>query len=237
MAGNHRRTGLIRREILVSILIIGFASMSLGVVTWAYFSDSDASQQNQIQAGTLDLSLDGADSLTAAFSISNGQPSSATSHNFTLQNDGSLGADHVKVTLSFSENDSRSEPSDVDLNVELNATETASLINVTQFEYQNNAGETMFDALANVNDQNGNGIVDLEDVQAQEGQLDDLAPPQKNNGNSTFLVIALEIANDDSAAFTKGGNTNGSLTGYDEDIMADGVDVKLTVTLNQDASQ
>lgn len=237
MSGNYLKTRLLRREILFSILIIGVASTSLGMISWAYFADADASQQNAIQAGTLDLTLDDSDSLTTTFSIKNGKPGSATSHNYTIQNDGSIVADHVEIALDFAENDSRTEPSDADLNVELNATETASLINVTQFEYQNNSGGTIFDALTNMNDQNGNGIVDLQDVQAQQGQLDTLAPPQKNNGNSTFLVIGIEIANDDSAAFTKNGNTNGNLTGYDEDVMADGVDVKITVTLNQDASQ
>lgn len=228
---------LIRREVLVSILIIGVASTSLGMVTWAYFADSDESQQNPIQTGTLDLTLDGADSLSATFSITNGQPGSAGSHTYTIQNDGSLAADHLELTLTFTENDSRTEPSDVDLNTELNTTETASLIKVTRFEYQNSSGNTIHDALATTTDQNGNGIVDLEDVQNQQGQLDDLAPPQKNKGNSTSLVITVEIANDDSTAFSKAGNTNGNLTGYDEDIMADGIDVKITVTLNQDASQ
>lgn len=237
MSNERRRAKLLRREVLISILVIGVASTSLGMVTWAYFGDSGASQQNAIQAGTLDLTLDGADSLSGTFSISNGKPDSATSHNFTVRNDGSIAADHVEISLGFAENDSRAEPSDVDLDVELNATETASLVNVTRFEYQNDSGSTILDALSKVNDQNGNGIVDLEDVQGQQGQLDDLAPPQPNNGNSTYLVVAVEIANDDSAAFTKGGNTNGNLTGYDEDVMADGVDVTVTVTLNQDASQ
>lgn len=230
-------TKLIRREILISILIIGVASTSLGMVTWSYFADSDSSQQNTIQAGTLDLTLDGTDSLSATFSITNGQPGSAASHNYTIQNGGSLAADHLELTVTSTENDSRTEPSDADLNTELNASETASLIKITQFEYQNNSGNTIYDALATTTDQNGNGIIDLEDVQNQQGQLDDLAPPQKNTGNSTFLVITMEIANDDNAAFTKAGNTNGNLTGYDEDIMADGIDVNITVTLNQDASQ
>lgn len=237
MSGRFFDSKLIRREVLISILIIGVASTTLGMVTWSYYADSDASEQNAIQAGTLDLTLDGADSLPAMFSITNGQPGSATSHNYTIQNSGSVAADHLEYTLSFTENDSQTEPSDVDLNTELNATETASLIEVTQFEYKNNAGNTIYDALATTTDQNGNGIIDLEDVQNQKEQLDGLAPPQKNNGNSTFLVVTMEIANDDSAAFTKAGNTNGNLTGYDEDIMADGIDVKITITLNQDASQ
>lgn len=239
MSGSFLDSKLIRREVLVSILIIGVASTSLGMVTWAYFADSDVSQQNPIQAGTLDLTLDGADSLSTTFLITNGQPSSATSHNYTIQNGGSVAADHLELTLTFTENDSRTEPSDADLNTELNATETASLIKVTQYEYQNNSGNTIYGALATTTDQNGNGIIDLEDVQNQQGHLDldGLASPQKNNGNSTFLVVTMEIANDDSAAFTKAGNTNGNLTGYDEDVMADGIDVKITVTLNQDASQ
>lgn len=237
MGINVSPSDLLRREILLSLFVIAVASTGLGMVTWASFTDSDGSQQNNVGSGTLDVSLDGSDQLSAAFSIANGKPGSTASYNYTIRNNGSISADHLEVAVVFAENDSLLEPSDPDLGVELNATETASLVNVTQFEYRNGAGDTMYDALSNVNDQNGNGIVDVADVRSQRGQLDNLAAPQRENGNSTYLVIAVEIADDGSSSFDVGGNTNGNLTGYDEDIMADGIDIELTFTLNQAAEQ
>lgn len=237
MGVNVSTSDLLRREILLSLFVIAVASTGLGMVTWASFTDSDGSQQNDVGSGTLDVSLDGSDQLSGAFSIANGKPGSTASYNYTIRNNGSLSADHLEVAIGFSENDSLSEPSDPDVGVELNATETASLVNVTRFEYQDDAGNTMYDALSDVGDQNGNGIVDVADVRTQRSPLDNLAAPQRENGNSTHLVIAVEIADDRSSSFNVGGNTNGNLTGDDEDIMADGIDIELTVTLNQAAEQ
>lgn len=228
---------LLRRRVLLTLLVVGAAGTGFGMWSGAFFQDSDPSAQNAVQAGTLDLKLDGADSADAVFSATNAGPTDATRHNYTLRNNGSLAADHVEVSLSFAANDSRSEPSDSDLNTELNASETATLLNVTTLEYQNESGAVIENVLDNVSDQNGNGIVDLADVKAQSGSLDDLAAPQANKGNSTYLVIELKVASDDGTNFLTGGNTEGNLTGYDEDVMADGVDVKLTVTLNEDSSQ
>jgi hypothetical protein len=77
-----------------------------------------------------------------------------------------------------------------------------------------------------VSDTNGNGIKDLDDVISQKATVDDLDAPQANGGNTTKLAITVEIADD-----------SGSFTGTDEDVMGDGVDIKIDVTLNQDSSQ
>lgn len=227
-----------RRAILASLLVIGIAGSALGAMTWAHYADSDASQANTIQADTMNLELDGSSSLSGSFAVTNGQPDSSATHNFTLTNAGAVSADHVEISFSFGENDpAASEPSDGDLGVELNATETASLVEVTTLEYQNESGDVLYDAMADMNDTNGNGVLDLQDARDQDGRLDDLAAPQANGGNETYLVVAVEIANDDDGSFVREGNTAGSLTGYDEDVMADGVDVTITFTLNQVASQ
>lgn len=226
-----------RRAILLSLLVIGLAGTALGAMTWAHYADSDGSTANTIQGDTMNLNLDGSNSLTGSFAVTNGQPDSSATHNFTLTNVGGVSADHVELSFAFSENDPGSEPSDDDIGVELNATETASLIEVTTLEYQNESGTVLYDATGDMDDQNGNGVLDLQDVRNQDGRLDDFAAPQANGGNETHLVIAVEIVNDDDGSFVKGGNTEGSLTGDDEDMMADGIDVAVTVTLNQVASQ
>lgn len=219
-------SNLFRREVMVSILVVGVASMALGAVTWAQFSDSDTSDGNTVEAGTLDIKLDGGDSQTGVFSLTNAEPGDSTSHDFTLTNAGSAAGNHVEVTLSFSENDQRSEPSDPDLANDLGPDVTARHINVTTLEYRDGSGTVIEDVLSNVNDGNGNGIEDLADVRNQSGSLDDLQPPESNGNSETHLVITVEIADD-----------SGDFTGIDEDVMADGIDVKLTFTLNQDSSQ
>lgn len=237
VAANRYLQLLGRREVLLSLLVIGFVGAGMGAASWAYLQDTDQSTDNAVQASTLDLKVDGGDASSGAFSITDGKPGSTTTHEFVLENDGSVAADHVEFAVSVSENDSASEPSDPDLDRELNAAETASLIRVTTLEYQNDTGGTVSNELDGLADENGNGIIDLEDVQSQSGSFDDLPAPQANTGNTTRLVVEVAIANDDGAAFDAGANTAGNLTGYDEDIMADGVDVTVTVTINQDGTQ
>jgi len=49
------------KAILASLLTIGVAATMLGVGTFAYFSDTETSSGNTLQAGTLDLRVNGLD--------------------------------------------------------------------------------------------------------------------------------------------------------------------------------
>jgi predicted ribosomally synthesized peptide with SipW-like signal peptide len=232
LSGNKKVGGM--------ILVVLIGALAVGVGSWALWSDTDASTSNTVNDGTMDLAINGSNNdVSGSFSLTDSQPGDNTSQTFVLENDGTTEADHVEIALSSSENDSESEPADTELNAELDAGETASLIRVTQYEYRNNAGVTQEDLLTGVNDSNGNGngIIDLQDVQNQAGSADDLNAPQANPGNTTQLALTLEVADDDDGNFIKGGNTTGSLTGVDEDIMGDGVDITVEFTLNQEASQ
>ncbi len=230
-------TLLQERTILIPVLIIGFVGITFGMSTVAFYTDADQSTNNPVEGGTMNLSIDGADSLSGSISITSAAPSEAGSHTFAVANEGPIAADHAEVTMAVAESDPSAEPGDPDLGVELNATEAASLVKVNTYEYRNSTGAVIEDFTSGVTDANGNGIVDLQDVSEQSDAADDLPPPQANHGNETSLVVDLQVANDNSTAFTAGGNTAGNLTGYDEDFMADGVDVTITVRLNQDASQ
>lgn len=225
------------RAVLVALLVIGVTGITLGATTVAFYQDSDASTGNDVQGGTMNLSLDGADSLSSSITITDGGPDDSATHTFNIANEGPFAADHVEVSLSTAENDPGSEPNDGDLTADLTASETATLVQVTTYEYRNAAGSTIEDFTTSVTDANGNGVVDLAEVVDQNSASDDLAPPQSSHGNETKLVLELQVVNDESGSFVAGANTAGSLTGSDEDFMADGVDVTVTVTLNQDASQ
>lgn len=239
MTGSKYVDALLSREVLLSLFVIGLVGTGMGTASWAYLEDADESAGNTVQASTLNLNVDGADDASGAFVVDGGEPGSAAGHEFVLTNDGSLSADHVEFAVAVSENDPAvGEPSDPELAADLNATETASLVRVTTLEYRNDSGGVVSGELGGVTDGNGNGIKDLEDVRAQSDSFDDLPAPQANAGNATRLAIAVEIASDhDGSPFVAGANAAGNLTGYDEDVMGDGVEVTVTVTLNQHADQ
>ena len=226
------------KKVGVMILVVLIGALAVGVGSFALWSDTDASTSNTVDDGTMDLTVDGVNNnVSGSFSLDNAQPGDETSYVFDLRNVGTTEADHVDLALSSSEADTRGEPSDTELDAELDAGETASLIRVTQYEYRNASGATQEDLLTGVSDNNGNGIIDLQEVQNQAGSADDLNAPQADGGNTTQLALTLEVADDDDGNFNKGAHTAGNLTGVDEDIMADGVDITVEFTLNQESSQ
>lgn len=218
---------LFGKELLISLLLFGTVGMALGAGTWAYLSDTDASTGNAVDGATFDLKLDGGDTLPAVLSIPDAVPGDTASANITITNAGPSSADHVEVEFLYSENDGgATEPDDPDLSNDLNENDTAAHVQVTQLEYRDGNGDVLTDILSGVSDDNGNGIVDLHDLQVNQPSLDDLQPPGANGGSPTYLVVSLSIANDD-----------GSFSGSDEDLMADGIDFEIRVTLNQHSSQ
>jgi len=71
------------------------ALMVMGLVgggTWAYFSDTETSTNNVFSAGTIDLSLNGANSDVTVFTVGNMAPGATGNGNVSLRNIGSLPA-------------------------------------------------------------------------------------------------------------------------------------------------
>ena len=215
--------GLTAKQMLASILVVGIGISGLGYGTYAYFEDTDSASGNTIQAGTIDIKINGSDTQSGMFSLTNAQPTDTVAQNFSVSNAGTTAADHLQLGLAFAENDA-GEPADPDLANNLTASGTAAQIEVTEFHYIQPNGNT-WDIDANVTDANGNGIVDLADVQ-NSAELDNLQPPAENSGNTGYATITLQVANDD-----------GSFTGTDEDIMGDGIDITVDFSLMQDSSQ
>ena len=50
---------MISRNFLVSIMIIGLVSVSAGYGTYTFFSDTESAEDNILQAGTIDIAVDG----------------------------------------------------------------------------------------------------------------------------------------------------------------------------------
>jgi len=53
--------GAMSRRVLVSLMIVAFAMAAIGAGTFALYSDTETSASNTFTAGTLDLTVDGAD--------------------------------------------------------------------------------------------------------------------------------------------------------------------------------
>ncbi|KZN25720.1 hypothetical protein A4G99_04550 [Haladaptatus sp. R4] len=228
---NNRRT-----KIALALIVIAGGILA-GVGTWAFWSDTDSSTGNTVEAGTMDLAINGsANGTTEDFNLINAQPGDQVNHTYALTNEGSTEADHLEIGFNYTENDLRAEPNDSELANELNASETASLIRVQTMQYESPQGTVLDDITSNVTDTNGNGYVDLQEVNAQTNVLDDLQAPAPNSSSTTYFTLDLEVANDNAAYWT-GADTTGNLTGADEDVMADGVDIAVNFTLNQDSSQ
>lgn len=85
---------MFNKKILLSVLIIGMVGVMAGSATWAYFQDTEISEDNTLTAGTLDLTL-----TNAPFTLNNKQPGDFGTETQTIQNVGSL-IGELDVTFS-----------------------------------------------------------------------------------------------------------------------------------------
>lgn len=85
----HTEFELGRRQVLASFGLAGIASAGAGAGTVALFTDEETSANNTVQAGTLDLEVNGSGS-NAVFDVSNVVPGDSGTASTTLQNDGTL---------------------------------------------------------------------------------------------------------------------------------------------------
>ena len=85
-----------------SAIILGLTLLILGSGTYAIFHDTETSQGNYIEAGTLDLILtDGPENPNAQWIIENAYPGNGyTSGTLRIHNNGSIEADHVEIGFS-----------------------------------------------------------------------------------------------------------------------------------------
>jgi predicted ribosomally synthesized peptide with SipW-like signal peptide len=79
-----------RRRVLGGMATLGVAAAAAGAGTYAAFSDTEQSNDNQVSAGTLDLTFGGSDGPVEAVSISNAVPGDSNTGTLTLTNDGSV---------------------------------------------------------------------------------------------------------------------------------------------------
>lgn len=85
---------MFNKKMLLSVLIIGVVGVLAGSATWAYFQDTEVSEDNTLTAGTLDLTL-----TNAPFTLTNKEPGDLGTETQTIKNIGSL-AGELDVTFS-----------------------------------------------------------------------------------------------------------------------------------------
>ena len=188
--------------VFISVVIVGSAVVA---GTRAYFSEQGEVKSNVFSTGTLALKLGGADEATAVWKIETGKPGDEASGSVNIKNAGNIVADHIEIVAANTVTESASEPG---------STATVKLDTVLEITALTYNGSSV---LSQVTDANGNGIKDLDDLEAVT--LDNLALTDLNVDHPFAMAVRFEPV-----------QTVGEHQG-------DSVTTTLTVTLNQVASQ
>lgn len=204
----HKNEGCTGMNKTLSLVLTGILALCLlaGIAggTWAYFSDTETSSNNQLISGTLDLKTNDTDGVTGSLQATNMKPGDivgpATIH---LKNTGSLDGSTLSIAFNYTECDGTNPPA---YPVNKTADETAAVIEVLTLSYGGS------DLLGSVSDSNSNGYKDVQDLKnaSLSGQSGIAAGATKD------FVITVKLK--ESA-----GN----------DFQADGIDMSITFTLNQ----
>lgn len=204
------------RKMLAAFLLIGLAATIAGAGLYAYLVDTETSTGNMFASGTFDLKIRNGDEswkdgVVSTWTMSNMKPGDTCSGIVGLKREGTISADHLEITCSNSVTDPPGPESDT----EEGTTDMDAAMEITHMRYYDDAWS--IDLLALLNDNNGNGIKDLDDFEAQG--FDDLTPPD----GATWFEMDLRF-NPPS-----GFNPND----YQGDILT----TTITFTLNQHSSQ
>lgn len=174
--GDDPSMRLTRRRLLGGVTTIGVASAGVGVGTMAYWSDSGSSADNEISAGTFELTISGGESgdgATGEWTMSEAKPGDREEGEVALYNEGTTKADHVELAFDFDE----------------------SKVGMTKnFRIDRLDYSTSDDLLADLDDANGNGIKDLDDLTRETNYdvLDNLTPPPTVDGGFKNLKLNFE---------------------------------------------
>ncbi len=166
------------KQIIVSIIIILAIVSTTIKATTAYFSDTETSSGNTFSTGTLNLTLDGANSNVAKFNVSGMKPGDTHIGTWTIRNTGSIDGylDMHNITQTHSPG-TTTEP---ELTVEdPDVGSLGSLLNITLFV-----------------DANNNGILDSGETTIYSGLLNGLATSYDANiplsaGSANYITMAV----------------------------------------------
>lgn len=199
-----------KKSILVFVGLLVAVGSVVAAGTRAYFSRQGEVKSNTFSTGTLVLGLSDSDEsdsdeTTATWSIAAGAPGDSVSGTVNIKNTGSIAANHIEVDVSNVVTEASGPPGSTD------AVPLDTVLEITGLTYDG------VSVLSAVTDANGNGIKDLDDLEA--AGLDDLALTDLDVNHPLAMTVRF----------------NPSLTVAEH--QGDSATTTLTVTLNQVASQ
>ena len=144
---NGKDIELTRRRVLGGAATIGAASAAAGAGTFAYFSDTESSTGNTVDAGTLNITTP----VDGQITLSNGVPGSTFTGTISTTYDSNSDVNPAEFDLSASLADSSTEQaeSNAGTNTELTGTEFARNLQITSatVDITNTGGTTTTDDL------------------------------------------------------------------------------------------
>lgn len=177
------------RQALLVITTIGLAMSLAGAGSMAYFSDTETSTGNTLQAGTLDLQVqdwaDGelwSDGVTKTWMLSDMKPGDWVTGSVAFRNIGSIAADHFEITCDYTVNDPPGPESDTQEDTPPD--HMANYMIITEMTYYYNASS--IDLLTLLTDTDGDGI-DLLELRIQE--IDGLPPPNGTGDERLDMIL------------------------------------------------
>ena len=240
------------KSILSAILTIALALVLVGTGTYAYLTDTETSSDNTLTAGTFDLLLtDGNPSPNAQWTISQGAPGAdplGAEGDIRIHNLGSIEAHHIEITfyLDKYEDDNGDCDGGCTPGPESDTDQTgvgsmASALKVYDMKYREVISGSTVQTInlvsinsgyyynpAYLTDTNGNGYIDLADLENPINDLDNLPKPTALNAGTPnytdYTQFSMSISLED--------------TGLPQnDFQGDIIDMTVEVTLNQDSTQ
>jgi len=170
------------RNIIVLILL-AVLGMTLIGSSWALFNDEEASTEDQMVSGTLDLKTDDADGVSQTLYNTAIVPGSSVGPStIVLKNAGSIASSSLDISFSYINSDG------VPNTVEMTANETAAIFEVITLSYNST------DLLAIVSDDNVNGYKDIQDVASAN------LSGQSGLAVSTSKDFTIEVMTDNSTS-------------------------------------
>jgi len=138
---------------IVALVFLVVLSAGFSAGTWAIFNDDEASTEDQMVSGTLDLKTDDTDGVSQTLYNTAIVPGSSVGPStIVLKNAGSIAGSSLDISFSYVNSDG------VPNTVEMTANETAAIYEVTSLSYD------ITDLLTGISDGNFNGYKDIQDV-------------------------------------------------------------------------
>ncbi len=162
----------------------------LSMETWAFNDDTEASSNDSIKTGTLDLKTNNADGVTQTLYATGLKPNvSVGPSTITLMNTGTAAAARLDMAFNYVESDGSPNTDN------MSADATAAIIEVTTLIYDGSS------LLTGISDSNSNGYRDMQDIKnASLTGLSGLAA-----GASKDLTIVIKMCDGISNSFQADG--------------------------------